>query len=270
MDASCQNQYLLSILHTVCAVSQVTAHTWQLSLTSLDFMGKINVSCKPCKSLAVIHHHEYILPAMVNFLSLGWERRVTLSLKQFKMKNGEAWWRRAHLSPDALVLLCLQEVEQHLQEGGVLAVGLHHIACAGYLLSKSPQRHLVESQRWALHLTLLSREHGSVFLRLTCLLASDEESCSMSMMMGKSSSIHFLISRPLTWWGRTQQGRFRSQRNEPAAAAFVKHWISVSPELTRRWWRARWWPLQGLDLGLWAWGWEPWKRTHKLSHIDLI
>lgn len=41
------------------------------------------------------------------------------------------------------------------------------------------------------------------------------------MMMGKSSSIHFLISRPLTWWGghsragsavsgMNQQGRFLS------------------------------------------------------------
>lgn len=41
----------------------------------------------------------------------------------------------------------------------------------------------------------------------------------MSMMMGKSSSIHFLISRPLTWYGRhssaaskvsglNQQGQF--------------------------------------------------------------
>lgn len=27
MDASCQSQYLLSILHTVCVVSQVAAHT---------------------------------------------------------------------------------------------------------------------------------------------------------------------------------------------------------------------------------------------------
>lgn len=74
-------------------------------------------------------------------------------LQQFKMKNSEtAGGRRAHLSPDALVLLRLQEVEQHLQEGGVLAVGLHHVACAGYLLAKSPQRHLVESQGLALQL----------------------------------------------------------------------------------------------------------------------
>lgn len=36
----------------------------------------------------------------------------------------------------------------------------------------------------------------------TCRLASEEESCSMSMIIGKSSSIHFLISRPLTWQGR--------------------------------------------------------------------
>lgn len=34
---------------------------------------------------------------------------------------------------------------------------------------------------------------------LTCLLANREESWSMSMMMMKSSSTHFLISRPLTY-----------------------------------------------------------------------
>lgn len=33
----------------------------------------------------------------------------------------------------------------------------------------------------------------------TCLLANREESCSMSMMVIKSSSTHFLISRPLTY-----------------------------------------------------------------------
>lgn len=33
---------------------------------------------------------------------------------------------------------------------------------------------------------------------LTCLLANREESWSMSMMIIKSSSTHFLISRPLT------------------------------------------------------------------------
>lgn len=139
------------------------------------------------------------------------------------MKDSEtAGGRRAHLSPDALVLLRLQEVEQHLQEGGVLAVGLHHVSCAGYLLAKSPQRHLVESQRLALQLdTAQSRARVRGSGRLTCLLASDEESCSMSMMMGKSSSIHFLISRPLTWWGghrraasavsgMNQQGQFLS------------------------------------------------------------
>lgn len=49
-----------------------------------------------------------------------------------------------YLSPDALVLFCLQEVEQHLQKGGVLAVRLHHITCAGHLLAQRPQRHLVE------------------------------------------------------------------------------------------------------------------------------
>lgn len=40
-------------------------------------------------------------------------------------------------------------------------------------------------------------EHMMSFL-LTCRLARDDESCSMSMMIGKSSSIHFLISNPLT------------------------------------------------------------------------
>ena len=34
---------------------------------------------------------------------------------------------------------------------------------------------------------------------LTCLLANREESWSMSMMIIKSSSTHFLISRPLTY-----------------------------------------------------------------------
>lgn len=53
----------------------------------------------------------------------------------------------AYLSPDALVLFRLEEVEQHLQKGGVLAVGLHHVTCASHLLAQSPQRHLVESQR---------------------------------------------------------------------------------------------------------------------------
>lgn len=43
---------------------------------------------------------------------------------------------------------------------------------------------------------LLPAPSGSVVL--TCLLANREESWSMSMMMMKSSSTHFLISRPLT------------------------------------------------------------------------
>lgn len=52
-----------------------------------------------------------------------------------------------YLSPDALVLFGFQEVEQHLQKGGVLAVRLHHIPCAGHLLAQRPQRHLVDSRR---------------------------------------------------------------------------------------------------------------------------
>lgn len=39
----------------------------------------------------------------------------------------------------------------------------------------------------------------------TCRLANEEESWSMSMMIGKSSSIHFLISKPLTWQGRCKR-----------------------------------------------------------------
>ncbi|TNN42341.1 hypothetical protein EYF80_047482 [Liparis tanakae] len=77
----------------------------------------------------------------------------------------------------------LNEVEQHIEKGGVLAVGLHHVTRTRHLLAQSPQRHLVTRSR---------------FCRRTCRLAREEESCSMSMMMGKSSSIHFLISRPLT------------------------------------------------------------------------
>lgn len=52
----------------------------------------------------------------------------------------------AYLSPDALVLFCLEEVEQHLQKGGVLAVGLHHVTCTSHLLAQCPQCYLVESQ----------------------------------------------------------------------------------------------------------------------------
>lgn len=44
---------------------------------------------------------------------------------------------------------------------------------------------------------LLSCHQESVIL--TCLLANREESWSMSMMIIKSSSTHFLISRPLTY-----------------------------------------------------------------------
>lgn len=80
MDASCQSQYLLSILHTVCVVSQVAPHTWQLSLTSLDFVGKINLSRKPCKSLVVIHRHEYIFASNGPFFVTGmsqWMRELS-------------------------------------------------------------------------------------------------------------------------------------------------------------------------------------------------
>lgn len=51
---------------------------------------------------------------------------------------------RKYLSPDALVLLCFQKVEQHLQQRRVLPVGLHHIASTSHLLAQSPQRHLVD------------------------------------------------------------------------------------------------------------------------------
>lgn len=180
----------------------------------------------------LIHHHEHISASNAQFFCRGDESvceraESRCCFKQFKMKNSEmAGRRRAHLSPDALVLLRLQKVEQHFQKGRVLAVGLHHIACAGYLLAKGPQRHLVESQRLALQDdTAQPRARLGGFGPLTCLLASDEESCSMSMMMGKSSSIHFLISRPLTWWGGhsragcavsgiNQQGRFLSKSGE--------------------------------------------------------
>lgn len=70
-----------------------------------------------------------------------------LQEKNVVMRHLWVNWSRPlfYLSPDALVLFCLQEVEQHLQKGGVLAVRLHHIACAGHLLAQRPQRHLVES-----------------------------------------------------------------------------------------------------------------------------
>lgn len=66
-------------------------------------------------------------------------------------------WRHPlfYLSPDALVLLCLQEVEQHLQKGGVLAVRLHHVTCAGHLLAQCPQRHLVDC-KWKVILGKIS------------------------------------------------------------------------------------------------------------------
>lgn len=46
---------------------------------------------------------------------------------------------------------------------------------------------------------------------LTCLLANREESWSMSMMMIKSSSTHFLISRPLTY--KMKKGEVGEIRN---------------------------------------------------------
>lgn len=58
--------------------------------------------------------------------------------------------------------------------------------------------------------TAVKRETGPWPLGLTCLLASREESCSMSMMMTKSSSTHFLISRPLTCTTRGQQQRVKT------------------------------------------------------------
>lgn len=49
----------------------------------------------------------------------------------------------SHLSSDALILLCFQKVEQHLQQRRVLPVRLHNITGTGDLLAQSPQRHLV-------------------------------------------------------------------------------------------------------------------------------
>lgn len=59
------------------------------------------------------------------------------------MKWSQDGGSHAYLSPDALVLLRLEEIEQHLQKRRVLAVGLHHISCTGHLLTQCPQRHLV-------------------------------------------------------------------------------------------------------------------------------
>ena len=41
-----------------------------------------------------------------------------------------------------LVLLSLQKVQQHLQQRGVLPVGLNHVASAGHQLPQGPQSHL--------------------------------------------------------------------------------------------------------------------------------
>lgn len=51
---------------------------------------------------------------------------------------------RPYLSPGALVLLGLQEVQQHLQESGILPIRFHHVACAGHQLAQSPEGHLEE------------------------------------------------------------------------------------------------------------------------------
>lgn len=68
--------------------------------------------------------------------------------KNVRMRHLGVNWIHSlfYLSPDALVLFRFQEVEQHLQKGGVLAVRLHHITCAGHLLAQCPQRHLVGSK----------------------------------------------------------------------------------------------------------------------------
>lgn len=48
----------------------------------------------------------------------------------------------AHLSAGSLVLLCLQEIQQHLQESWVFPIGFHHITSAGHQLTQGPKSHL--------------------------------------------------------------------------------------------------------------------------------
>lgn len=140
------------------------------------------------------------------------------------MKDSEtAGGRRAHLSPDALVLLRLQEVEQHLQEGGVLAVGLHHISCAGYLLAKSPQRHLVESQRLALQLDTAQSRARVRGVRTTYLSFGQRRRVLQHVHDDGEELVHPLPHLQAAHLvGRTQEGSFRSQWNEPAGTVSVK------------------------------------------------
>lgn len=90
--------------------------------------------------------------------------------KNVGMRHLGVNWSRPllYLSPDALVLFCLQEVEQHLQKGGVLAVRLHHVTCAGHLLAQRPQRHLVDC-KWKI---ILGKNHFAVYICLDCVLSN--------------------------------------------------------------------------------------------------
>lgn len=102
--------------------------------------------------------HVFSICWQVGFLasseSLNTRVEFTLPLRKLwggrvRSQNGGS---HAYLSPDALVLFCLEEVEKHLQKWGVLAVGLHHITCTSHLLAQCPQCYLVERQRQIFYL----------------------------------------------------------------------------------------------------------------------
>lgn len=66
----------------------------------------------------------------------------SLPLSTILVKSLQTRARAIYLSPCALVLLSLQEIQQHLEQSGVFPVGLHHIAGASYQLPQGPQGHL--------------------------------------------------------------------------------------------------------------------------------
>lgn len=106
-------------------------------------LGEKVLPWKMCRASHCVYPCYYSSPVLVNLKQtfihvFSIYTRVDFSLQLRKLwgggrsRNGGS---HAYLSSYALVLFCLEEVEQHLQKGGVFAVGLHHVTCTSHLLA---------------------------------------------------------------------------------------------------------------------------------------